>query len=664
MVLLHKSSFASKWMQALQLSFGDSFSKNKTLNAFALLYVMYNPVSRGDIRKKTSLSNRMLAEALHPLHKEYAGQSKFLWFYIKAAWVVLKFRFTNRALADCNPTLIMTASQQPDAAVFKDVSRMLMLVKNYKRDAKTDWKFAQKEVVSMIKLATAFGGIKLPSNNGSLQSSVIPAAAPRVASSTTWLQKMKNCCRTLNRVFPKNPDHDQFYNDVPKLFVDRFALKREFVAGIFDEEVRLSLVTLFMFSHDQSLESSRECQQYQQKFDSNLESFQKSFRVLFRLSKDLEFANSSKKCVGLARGQRIIQSVSDLVFGGEMKLLRNFHRLADDEAVELFRRHDFPEAPVDCLKVLTVDEVLKQLLAAHPADAAEASEQGNHAQISKEDSYPNTLMSFTPAPKVNEASQDSGDNQAPPTTRRSRPQVYATKEMRSAMEAGHLFSAASTAQPQSAPESDSIESLRLTFEKQISDLKEAMITRDKELSAKDLELSAKDRDISEKDKELSAKDREISALQALTTENTRIITAKDSEISEKDREISAKDNEISALQALTMENKRTMTAKDREISALQALTTSLMNKSNALGLQLAAVSANAAASDLPSDIQRQEETLQSQNRSRALFLHLQEMQRASQAEIQSLRDAGAAPEVIRAKMRAAEDDLLLAMAAD
>ena len=125
---------------------------------------------------------------------------------------------------------------------------------------------------------------------------------------------------------------------------------------------------------------------------------------------------------------------------------------------------------------------------------------------------------------------------------------------------------------------------------------------------------------------------------------------RDKELSAKDKELSAKDKELSA--------------KDREISALQALTTSLMNKSNALGLQLAAVSANAAASDLPSDIQRQEETLQSQNRSRALFLHLQEMQRASQAEIQSLRDAGAAPEVIRAKMRAAEDDLLLAMAAD
>ena len=36
----------------------------------------------------------------------------------------------------------------------------------------------------------------------------------------------------------------------------------------------------------------------------------------------------------------------------------------------------------------------------------------------------------------------------------------------------------------------------------------------------------------------------------------------------------------------------------------------------------------------------------------------------SQAEIQSLKDAGAAPEVIRAKYHAAEEALKLAMAAD
>ena len=36
----------------------------------------------------------------------------------------------------------------------------------------------------------------------------------------------------------------------------------------------------------------------------------------------------------------------------------------------------------------------------------------------------------------------------------------------------------------------------------------------------------------------------------------------------------------------------------------------------------------------------------------------------SQAEIQSLKDAGAAPEVIRAKHHAAEEALKLAMAAD
>jgi hypothetical protein len=87
-----------------------------------------------------------------------------------------------------------------------------------------------------------------------------------------------------------------------------------------------------------------------------------------------------------------------------------------------------------------------------------------------------------------------------------------------------------SAQPQSAPtESDSIESLRLKIKKKISNLKEAMMTKDKE----------------------------ISALQASNTENKRTMTA-------KDREISVKDNEISALQAFTSKNKRAMTAKDKD----------------------------------------------------------------------------------------------------
>ena len=90
MMLLHKNLFASKWMQALHMAFGESFSAD---SAFAMLYVMYNPVCRKDINRKRCLANKMLAEALYPLHKEYSGQNKGFGFYVKSMWVVLKFAF-------------------------------------------------------------------------------------------------------------------------------------------------------------------------------------------------------------------------------------------------------------------------------------------------------------------------------------------------------------------------------------------------------------------------------------------------------------------------------------------------------------------------------------------------------------------------------------------
>ena len=106
-----------------------------------------------------------------------------------------------------------------------------------------------------------------------------------------------------------------------------------------------------------------------------------------------------------------------------------------------------------------------------------------------------------------------------------------------------------------------------------------------------------------------------------------------------------------------------ISAKDKEISALQATTAFLMRSSQSLA-KIAESAALSTTSDLPSDIQKREQFQQAQNRSRVHFQKLQEMQRVSEEEMQSLKDAGAAPEVIRAKKRAAEEALLLAMAAD
>ena len=80
-------------------------------------------------------------------------------------------------------------------------------------------------------------------------------------------------------------------------------------------------------------------------------------------------------------------------------------------------------------------------------------------------------------------------------------------------------------------------------------------------------------------------------------------------------------------------------------------------------VQSAAVPAEAGSQDSP-DIQTKEEVQQSQNRSRIIFQGLKELQRESDAAIQRLKDTGAAPEEIRARTRAAEEALLLAMASN
>ena len=442
MVLLHKSLFASKWMQALHLAFGEAFSAD---NSFALLYVMYNPVCRRDINSKNRLANKMLAEALLPVHAEYSGRAKRLGFYIKSAWVVLKFAFKNRALADCNPTLVLTASQQPHAALFKNVNRMLMLVNNHvgERDAKAEWKVATNQVLTKIKIVKMLGGLNglqsthaSPNSGHNDTSSSSTSRSPK--SPASWLQNIWN---RSNRITPDS-HHVQRYDDAPRLLVDAFALKREFVEGNIAEEARLSLLTLMIFPDAEDFGSSRECRRYKQEFDSNLAAFRIAFASLFRLSKDLEFADCSEKLARLTRTERFFQNLSDLIFPEEMKLLRNFHWLSDDEAAALFQRNNFPELEVDDLRAPTVNEVLKQLLAADEDKHDQSSESGSQAQVVGDDLCENRNTVLNIASSIDEPSQRQHNMPThvaevhPQTTAavsegfvRARPSMYASKQL-------------------------------------------------------------------------------------------------------------------------------------------------------------------------------------------------------------------------------------------
>ena len=63
------------------------------------------------------------------------------------------------------------------------------------------------------------------------------------------------------------------------MFVDAFALKREFVADNIEEDSRLSLLTLLIFPDAEDFGSSRDCRNFKHKFDKNLENKLNKFKL-------------------------------------------------------------------------------------------------------------------------------------------------------------------------------------------------------------------------------------------------------------------------------------------------------------------------------------------------------------------------------------------------
>jgi hypothetical protein len=364
---------------------------------------------------------------------------------------MLKFAIQNRALADCNPTLVLAASEQPHAALLKDINRILLHVNSQERDSKTNWNTAKTKILSKVKVAKAFlrSPYSVPSAVASPEVNHHNNVSQPANASSTWLEKIQNCWKRSNRVVPIDPNNEQRYDDAPKLFVDSFALKREFVESYMTESAALSLLTMMIFNEADDFGSSRDCKRCRQKFDANLVAFQKTFRALFCLSKELEFADSSDKILLLSLKERMFQISFDMIFGKELKVLRNFNRLSDKEIAELFLMHDFPELDVDDFFGPSVDAVLKQMLAADAEKLVHPSTHGIQAQNLDDESYPNTLNLV---PSIDESSQaqhafparkhdehpQSSAAVSPPRFSPMRPGVISSKEF--------LFAARSTKQ--------------------------------------------------------------------------------------------------------------------------------------------------------------------------------------------------------------------------
>jgi hypothetical protein len=445
-MLLHKGLFASKWMQAMHFALGDTFAGD---SSFALLYVMYNPICRNDMLRRKGIANKMLAEALYLVELEYLGQTKRLGYYVKSSWVALKFAIKNRALADCNPTIVLSASQQSHATIFKVLNRLFMLVQNNERDAKTNWTTARSKVMSKITAAKTLRYMKnLRPNSLMADPKCVIPASKSTQSSVTWFQQIKNFWKKSNRVVPSGSENEQRSEDAPKMFVDEFALKRAFVEDNIQDEARLSLLTLLIFPDPEDFGSSTDCKCFKQQFDENMAAFRRMLQSLFRLSKDLEYADFSEKRAALNGTERFFLSVSNMLFGDEMKLLRNFHLLADEEAIDWFQRYKFPELEGDCKSAPSEDKVLKQLFAVNEEKIFPESDTSSQVQAFPLNTPLDHASLIEPPPELHSSTVHVHETNTiftaefplPPGLPRVRPSMYSTKQILAATKKSTILS--------------------------------------------------------------------------------------------------------------------------------------------------------------------------------------------------------------------------------
>jgi hypothetical protein len=319
LAVLHKIKAISNWMKCLRFAIGSTFSGD---SAFTLLFVLYNPVSRKDVANKQHHFNQKLATALLPLHQNYIRKSRAFLFQIKKAWICFKFAIKHFD-DDCSPVSVLAAVDEPHAAFVKHVARLHMLIKK-------------------------------------------GAANDRDKQSSSLLRKIQNLLGRRNKVCPEPAARD-VESDAPRLFIDKFVTKRNFIANNVDEEARLTIITLLMFKCKAEFEEDIACQHYLEKLFDNGSACRAAMRSIFDALEELSkrsAASDASKGVLVSLWRRLQSRMLSSVFGQDIaKSIEYFHRLDNEQQNELMKNHNFPEADSINFSAPTADSMLAQFLA-------------------------------------------------------------------------------------------------------------------------------------------------------------------------------------------------------------------------------------------------------------------------------------------------------------
>jgi hypothetical protein len=320
LAVLHKIRAISKWMKYLRFAIGVSFSSD---SSFSLLFVLYNPICRRDLAAQNQYFNRSLAKALLPLYQKHSGNSRTSWFYIKRAWIWLRYAL-NQFDTECSPVSILSAVNEPHSVFLKNINRLNMLMKNQNANKHSD-------------------------------------------NAPSLLQRIGNFVSRRNRILPAAIEQD-IGSDVPNQFLQEFKLKKDFVSSSIEEDERLAMLTLLFFNRQTDFGTSNSCHRYHNRLFDDGASYRLAMRCIFDASQQLSQRTSLNSNSFVCR---LYQTLLYSMFGEEVRTISSFNSLTNAEQNELLKNNNFLQFDSIKFSTKSTDDFLAEFLSETKAPVAE-----------------------------------------------------------------------------------------------------------------------------------------------------------------------------------------------------------------------------------------------------------------------------------------------------
>jgi hypothetical protein len=416
-LLFHGDMFVSKWMRAFQSAIGDSLNES----LFLYFYAFYNPKSRKNLVEKKRILNESIAVLMSVKHSQ-AWKKGSLWVRFKmfcsTMWQWIRFGVKNRNLAECQPMVVHEALQYPEARLFQRLSK-IMHHHTYTKPQQSPRSPDNEE--------------KLPVEAEGKWSSLRMKVRGFCRRAVAFWKNLNNEAKSASEIPPVLTELDP-----PVDFMTMFSGKYRFMCGFLSPEALGVLLTILVFDQQYDMGDSSEAQAYLQQLKHEIEPLKKSLRSIYSVVHDVIEEEERVQ----QKESWIVRQLKTILLGEEGACLYRFVTFSSQDVGHLFEGNDFEDFSKDEMRVIPVP----QLVAAQIQMSNQAGSLQTFVQKIRKNKK-NVVADVVRAVNTAKAKpvlhhrlflQNVEVPQAPSTfaltLQRMRPQIYASKKWRSAVD--------------------------------------------------------------------------------------------------------------------------------------------------------------------------------------------------------------------------------------